>query len=125
MRGAKLNSESLRDLAVEALEDIKGHQILALDVQAQTDITDYMVIATGATRRQVKALVDKVLEKAKAASVDTIGVEGLESLEWVLIDFADVVVHVMLPDVREFYELERLWTVNRVNLEESQGSAGD
>lgn len=108
----------MRDLVVEALDDVKGQEIIALDVQSQTDITDYMVIASGATRRQVKALVDRVLEKTKAAKVSAIGVEGLDSLDWVLLDFADVVVHVMLPDVREFYELERLWTVNPVPLEE-------
>ena len=106
-----MESEALKELVVNALDDIRGHEIVSLDVTGQTDIADYMVVASGNTSRQVNALVDNVVEKAKAEGIGIIGVEGQESGEWVLIDLADVIVHVMLPDVREFYDLERLWSL--------------
>ena len=80
-------------------------------MKEQTDVADYMVVASGNTNRQVKALIDNVSEKAKAKGVKPIGVEGLETAEWVLLDLTDVLVHVMLPAVREFYDLERLWSM--------------
>ena len=101
-----MESVEIKALVVEALEDIKGLDIVALDVTRQTDIADYMVVASGATPRQVKALVNSVLEHVKARQVTVVGVEGVDTGEWVLIDLADVIVHVMLPKVREFYELE-------------------
>ena len=103
-----MESEALKALVIDALDDIKGQDIVALDVQNQTDIADHMVVASGNTSRQVKALVDNVLEKVKAEGVEVLGVEGQETGEWILIDLADVIVHVMLPAVREFYDLERL-----------------
>ena len=106
-----MEANSLKQLVIEALEDIKGHDPVVLDVTRQTDIADYMVIVSGNTNRQVKALVDNVLEKAKAGGVEVLGVEGIESAEWVLIDLVDVIVHVMLPAIREFYDLESLWSV--------------
>lgn len=114
-----MESEALKALVIDALDDIKGQEIVALDVQNQTDIADHMVVASGNTSRQVKALVDNVLERVKAEGVEVLGVEGQESGEWILIDLADVIVHVMLPAVREFYDLERLWSVSP-----SEGSQG-
>ena len=105
-------SETLKDLVVGALDDIKGIEIVTLDVEEQTDITDFMIIATGTTSRQVKALSDSVIGKAKAGGYLVNGVEGEDSAEWVLIDLGDVICHVMLPKVREFYELERLWSIS-------------
>lgn len=107
-----MESEALKALVIDALDDIKGQDIVALDVQKQTDIADHMVVASGNTSRQIKALVDNVLQKAKAEGVQVLGVEGEESGEWILVDLADVIVHVMLPAVREFYDLERLWSVS-------------
>ena len=107
-----MESDALKDLAVDALEDIKGIEIVALNVEGQTDIADHMVVASGSTPRQVKALADSVIEKAKAAGERPLGVEGQETSEWVLIDLGDVIVHVMLPKVREFYDLERLWSLS-------------
>ncbi len=107
-----MNSEALKELVIEALDDIKGQDIVALDVTKQTDIADHMVVATGNTSRQVKALVDSVLVKVKAEGVQVLGVEGEDSGEWILVDLADVIVHVMLPSIREFYDLERLWSVS-------------
>ena len=106
-----MNSEALKDLVVEALEDIKGHEIVTMDVRSQTDIADYMVVASGGTGRQVKALINSVLVKAKAQGANVVGIEGQDTGEWVLLDLTDVIVHVMLPSVREFYDLERLWSM--------------
>ena len=107
-----MESEALKALVIDALDDIKGQDIVALDVQKQTDIADHMVVASGNTSRQIKALVENVLQKAKAEGVEVLGVEGEDSGEWILVDLADVIVHVMLPAVREFYDLERLWSVS-------------
>ena len=105
-------SQTLKDLVVGALDDIKGIEIVTLDVEEQTDITDFMIIATGTTSRQVKALSDSVIGKVKAEWYLVNGVEGEDSAQWVLIDLGDVICHVMLPKVREFYELERLSSIS-------------
>ena len=111
-----MNSEQLCALAVDALEDVKAQDITVLDVREMTAVTDYMVVASGTSNRHVKALVDNVSEKAKAAGHRPIGVEGEDGCEWVLLDLQDALVHVMLPKVREFYNLEKLWSL---------GSPGD
>jgi len=102
--------DALRDLVVDALEDLKGHNIVVLDVRKFTDITDFMVIASGTSNRHVKALVDQVIEAAKAKGNPPLGVEGRETHEWVLVDLGDVLVHVMQAETRDFYDLERLWS---------------
>jgi len=107
-----MQSASLKQVVDSALEDAKAQQITWMDVTGQTDITDYMVVASGTSNRHVKAVVDRVLEHVREQGIKPIGVEGVEGGEWILIDLGDVVVHVMLPKVREFYDLERLWTVN-------------
>lgn len=94
---------------MDALEDIKGADIKVLDVRDKTTITDVMIIATGNTARQVKALVNSVVDKAKGAGVKAIAVEGEEYGEWALVDLGDVVIHVMQPNIRHFYNLEKLW----------------
>ena len=109
---APKESEALKNLVIEALEDVKGLQVVALDVEEQTDITDFMIVATGKSGRQVKALTDSVIINAKAAGYVVKGVEGSDTAEWVLIDLGDVICHVMLPKLREFYGLERLWSIN-------------
>ena len=102
-----MNSEQLSDLVVDALDDIKAQDIVKLDVRDLTTVTDYMVVASGTSHRHVQALVDNVAP---------IGVEGESGGEWVLLDLQDTLVHVMLPKVREFYNLEKLWSL---------GPAGD
>jgi ribosome-associated protein len=106
-----MNSEQLSELVVDALEEVKGKDIVKLDVREMTSVTDYMVVASGTSNRHVKALADAVAEKAKAAGHRPIGVEGEEGSEWVLLDLGDALVHVMLPRVREFYNLEKLWSL--------------
>ena len=105
-----MSPKKLRDHVVRALEDLKGHEILTLDVSKATSVTDYMVIASGTSNRHVKALVDSVVESTKARGVSSIGIEGRETMEWVLLDLGDVLVHVMQKEAREFYDLERLWS---------------
>ncbi len=105
-----LAAEPLKELAVEALQELKAFDLRVLDVRDLTSVTDYMVIASGGSDRQVKALARNVVEKAKHAKHIPMGVEGERDGEWVLIDLYQVVVHVMLPRVRDFYQLEKLWT---------------
>ena len=106
-----MNSEKLSDLVVDALEEIKGLDIIKLNVRDMTSVTDWMIVASGTSSRHVQALVDNVAEKAKAAGHRPLGVEGESGGEWVLLDLQDALVHVMLPKVREFYNLEKLWSI--------------
>ncbi|MDE0659799.1 MAG: ribosome silencing factor [Gammaproteobacteria bacterium] len=92
-----------------AVGDRKAVDPVALDVSRLTELTDRMVIATGTSNRHVKAIVDSVLLAAKRSGVEILGTEGREQNDWVLIDLADVVVHVMSAEARRFYDLERLW----------------
>ena len=107
-----MNSEQLSDLVIEALDDIKAKDVVKLDVRDMTTVTDYMIVASGTSNRHVKALVDNVAEKAKEAGHRPIGIEGEDGGEWVLLDLQDTLVHVMLPKVREFYNLEKLWSIS-------------
>lgn len=106
-----MNSDELCELVVDALDDIKAQDVVRLDVQEMTTVTDWMVVASGTSNRHVSALVDNVAEKAREAGHRPIGIEGEEGGEWVLLDLQDVLVHVMLPKVREFYNLEKLWSI--------------
>ena len=105
-----LATEPLKALVVEALDEIKAFDVKVLDVREITSVTDYMIIASGGSDRQVKAIARNVVEKAKQHGHMPLGMEGERDGEWVLIDLYDVVVHVMLPRVRDFYQLEKLWT---------------
>ena len=106
-----MNSSELTDLVIEALDDVKAKDVSRLDVRDITTVTDYMIVASGTSRRHVRALVDNVAEKAREAGHRPIGVEGEDGGEWVLLDLQDALVHVMLPKVREFYNLEKLWSI--------------
>ena len=100
---------TLRNAVVEALEDKKAKEIVALDVRKLTSLFDYVVIASGESTRQTKALARNVQEKLKNLGAHVYGVEGEQSGEWVLVDLGDIVVHVMQPTVRQYYNLEELW----------------
>lgn len=101
--------EEMKQAVVSALEDIKAKDIVVLDVSKLTSMTDCMIIASADSNRQTRALSDNVQKKLKALGEDVIGVEGEESGEWVLVDLGGVVVHIMQPTIREYYNLEQLW----------------
>lgn len=103
------NTPDILSIALEALDELKARNVTDLDVRELTSIADHMVIATGTSSRHVKALADNVIEQAKAAGVMPVGTEGQQNAEWILVDLGDVIVHVMQPATREFYDLERLW----------------
>jgi ribosome-associated protein len=94
-----------------ALEELKARDAVEIDVRGKSSVTDYMVVVSGTSTRHVKSIADEVIRFVKRLDVQPLGVEGEREAEWVLVDLGDVVVHVMLPRVREFYALERLWTV--------------
>ena len=99
----------LKAMVVDAIDDMKGQNVVVLEVGAMTAETDFMVVATGTSNRHVRSIVDNVVEAAKKAGCVVRGVEGRETNEWVLVDLGDVVAHVMQAEARTFYELERLW----------------
>ncbi|WP_457676844.1 ribosome silencing factor [Thiolapillus sp.] len=104
--------DELRDLVVKVLEDLKAVDISVLDVRDKTSIADYFVIASGTSDRHVKSSAEAVAFQAKLAGEPPLGVEGLNEGEWALVDLNGVVVHVMQPKVRDFYQLEKLWAVD-------------
>lgn len=110
MKVSSLNSKKLSQIAVTALEDMKGESVKCINVQKLTQITDYMVIATGRSTTHVKALADEVSEKIKEAGGRIVGVEGKMQSEWVLVDAGDVVIHIMMAPIRALYNLEDLWS---------------
>lgn len=103
------SSDVLVRHVAEALDDGKAVDIRVLDVRGMTVITDFMVVASGRSARQVKALTDRVREAAAALGQRVIGAEGAAQGDWVLVDLGDVIVHIMQPAVREFYQIEKLW----------------
>ena len=104
-----MESEALAQSVVASLGDLKAVNTVTLDVSALTDVMDYLVITSGTSNRHVKSLADHVSVEAKKKGVRPMGMEGEDAGEWVLVDLGDVVVHVMLPATRDFYDLERLW----------------
>lgn len=103
--------ERLRLEVRRALEELKAKDTVELDVRGKTSIADYIVVSSGTSTRHVKSIADEVIKYAKKAGMQPLGVEGQREAEWVLVDLGDIIVHIMLPRVREFYGLERLWTV--------------
>ncbi|MGY0504080.1 ribosome silencing factor [Luteimonas sp. e5] len=103
--------EVLLKTVLEAVDNIKAQDIAELDVRGKSSVCDYMVVVSGTSTRHVKSIAEEVVKFAKRLDYQPLGIEGEQEAEWVLVDLGDVVVHVMLPRVREFYALERLWTV--------------
>lgn len=102
--------DQLRQLVLDTLDDMKARDVRVIDVRGKTVITDYMIIASGTSDRHVKAIAETIAFRAKDAGEPPLGTEGVNEGEWALIDLNGVVVHVMLPRVRDFYNLERLWS---------------
>ena len=108
-RKATKAKPSLKTVVTDALADMKALEVKVLDVRGLTDIADFMVIASGTSDRHVRSVAQRVVEKTKEAGFRPHGVEGQQDSDWVLIDLSEMIVHVMLPRVREFYGLEKLW----------------
>lgn len=119
-----MNSSQLTDLAISALEDLKGKDIKPIDIRDKTSIADIMLIATGTSMRHVRSLANEVKIKVKAEQDLAISVEGDDRSDWVLIDLGDVIVHVMTQEKRDFYALEKLWSVGPGEPVQSKSDAG-
>ena len=113
-----------RKQVLAALDDLKAKDIKEIDVRGKTSITDLLIVASGTSTRHVKSIADEVVKLAKRAGVLPLGVEGEREAEWVLVDLGDIVVHVMLPRIREFYGLERLWTVGDAESPDARMAVG-
>ena len=100
----------LKKVVLETLDGIKAIQINALDVQQFTPLMDYMIIVTGNSTRHVKSIAERVIKTAKESGFPPLGIEGEKDAEWILVDLENIVVHIMLAKIREFYNLEKLWT---------------
>ncbi len=115
--------EQLRDLVISTLEDLKAIDIQQIDVAGQNPLTDLFVVASGNSSRHVKSMAENLVMKAKAAGCQPLGVEGERQAEWVLVDLNDVIVHLMLPQTRAFYNLEKLWEASNQQRSSSTQSA--
>lgn len=104
-----MRTDELQTLAVEALDNLKAIDLVTIDVHEITSITDTMIICSGSSNRHVKSLAENVVKKAKEQNLNYIRTEGEKEGEWIIVDLGDVVVHIMLPSMRDFYNLERLW----------------
>ena len=115
------SARALVKLVVDVLDDFKAESITCLDVRHLTSVTDFMIIANSRSARYARAVANAIVERSKENHCQPIGVEGQDGGEWILVDLADVVVHVMLPKVREFYDLEKLWDLD--SMEDAEDSS--
>lgn len=111
-----MTTDQLLQIVLLALDDGKGRDVKVIDVRKKTGIADFMVIVSGTSERHVKSLADHVIEEAKKNEAQPLGVEGQGGGEWVLVDLGDVIVHVMKPQTREFYQLEKFWQADHLPL---------
>ena len=113
-----MQPEAIKKLALQALDELKAENVIVLDVRNHASFTDFMIFASGRSTRHVKSIANEVVESAKKAGEALIGIEGEDVGEWILIDLGDVIAHIMLPDTRQFYELEKLWGEELVGSED-------
>lgn len=106
-----MNVEQLKELVHASLEDMKGVDIQTIELAGKSDIADYMVVVSGTSDRHLHAMADKVVTDSKSAGIPPIGVEGEDSRDWVLVDLGDIIVHLMRPETRELYALDKLWSL--------------
>ena len=104
-----MNAGKLKKFVIEAIDDLKGREMVCLKVSGITTITDYMIVVTGTSTRHVKSLSEGVVKKAKDEGLAVVGVEGQRQADWILVDLGDVIVHVMIDEARKSYDLESLW----------------
>lgn len=104
-----MQTQEIKDLVLNALDELKADNVNVIDVSDRTSVTDYMVIASGTSSRHVKSLADNVITEFKEHGGKPLGIEGADSSDWVLVDLGEIVVHVMMPATRSFYDLERFW----------------
>ena len=115
--------DELKQMSLDALEDLKAEDITVLDVRGKTTVTDWIIVATGSSSRHVKSIANSVITAAKKANKVPLGSEGEDDGEWVLVDLGDVIVHIMQRQVREYYDLESLWSVDAVEQRREQDNA--
>jgi len=120
----RLESDQLMRLVEDGLEDMKARDVQVIDVRGKTSITDFMVVASGTSERHVKAIAETLAYRAKQAGETPLGTEGLNEGEWALVDLNSIVVHIMLPKVRDFYALERLWSATENSRKVPAGGEG-
>jgi len=116
-----MQTKDLLKIVEGVLDDRKGQEITVLDVIGKTSVTDYMVVVTATSQRHAKSLADYVLVEVKENGVKPLGVEGQQNSDWVLLDLGDIILHVMTAEARDFYQLEKLWSVDRVDDSEILG----
>jgi len=109
-RGDPLEHEELKQFVIDKIEDVKGRDIIDLDVKGKSTVTDSMLVCSGNSKRHVVSIAKNVIQESKHAGMAPLNVEGEDLGEWVLVDFGDVVVHVMQDETRDFYQLEKLWS---------------
>jgi len=107
-----LNTAQLQELIINSLEDDKAEEITQIDLKGKTSIADSMVIASGRSTRQVAAIADHLYRKLKHATADGCKLEGMEKADWVLLDAGNIIVHIFRPEVRSFYNLEKMWAAD-------------
>ena len=110
LKGNLLQGKALQEFVIDKIDDLKGQDIVALDVQGKSSITDCMIICTGTSTRHVSSIADHVVQASRAAGLIPLGVDGKNAADWVVVDLGDVIVHVMQEESRQLYELEKLWS---------------
>jgi len=116
-------SAKLLKLVEKSLDDDKAENVIVIDLEGKTEIADFMVIANGTSQRQVGAMADHLQRKMKASGLKSVSTEGMPNCDWVLIDAGDIIVHLFRPEVRDFYNLDKMWTAPVAERDDASGAA--